>query len=116
MSKNNPFTLPPFLHEQDGEIRLVGHRISIVDILSFYRDGYTPEMIAARYDSISLALIHYVIAFYLDNQTAVDAYLDEYLAECERLRRHATATPERQRLRQRLLSMRNAQRKAQHVG
>ena len=87
MAQSVPFTLPSFLHEQDGEIRLVGHRISIVDILTFYRDGYTPEMLAARYESISLALIHHVIAFYLGNQADVDAYLDQYLADCERLRR-----------------------------
>ena len=116
MSTTHPFPLPSFLQEQDGEIRLVGHRISIVDILTFYRDGYTPEMLAARYESISLAQIHYVIAFYLENQPAVDAYLNQYLADCERLRQRATATPEHQRLRERLLSMRNVQRKAQHVG
>ena len=98
MSQNISFTLPPFLHEQDGEIRLTGHRISIVDILTFYRDGYRPEMLAARYEGVSLALIHRVIAFYRANQDAVDAYLNQYLSDCQRLRQEAAAFAKRQRL------------------
>jgi uncharacterized protein (DUF433 family) len=107
--------LPAFLHEQDGEIRLVGHRISIVDILQFYRDGYTPEMLAARYETLNLAQIHYVIAFYHEHQPAMDAYLNDYLAECDRSRQGASKSPGYQNLRQRLLAMRKAQRKAAHA-
>lgn len=116
MPKTLPIALPPYLHEQDDEIRLVGHRISIVDILTFYRDGYTAEMLAARYESITLAQIHHVIAFYLENQAVVDGYLDQYLKDCEDGRKRALATPEQQRLRQRLLTLRAAQRKVAHVG
>jgi uncharacterized protein (DUF433 family) len=115
MPKTLPIALPPMLHEQDDEIRLVGHRISIVDILTFYRDGYSAEMLAARYDTITLAQVHHVIAFYLENQAVVDAYLDQYLKDCERFRRQALATPEQQRLRQRLLTLREAQRNAAHA-
>jgi uncharacterized protein (DUF433 family) len=106
--------LPPFLQEQDGEIRLVGHRISIVDILRFYREGYSAEMLAARYETVTLAQIHYVIGFYLENQAAVDGYLDAYIGDCERMRKEAG--PEQGRLRARLMAMREAQRKAAHVG
>lgn len=116
MSSKLNVKLPDFLHVQDDEVRMVGHRLSIVDILAPYRDGYTPEMLAARYDTISLALIHYVIGFYHENQIPVDSYLNEYLAECDRLRQLAEASPEHQRLRERLLSMRRAQRKGAHFG
>jgi uncharacterized protein (DUF433 family) len=95
---------------------LVGHRLSIVDILTLYRDGYTAEMLAARYETVALAQIHYVIGFYLENQATVDAYLDEYIADCERMRKDAVANPEQGRLRARLMAMREAQRKAAHVG
>jgi uncharacterized protein (DUF433 family) len=107
--------LPPILHEQDGEIRLIGHRISIVDILYFYRDGYTPEMLAARYETLNLAQIHYVIAFYHEHQQAVDAYLNDYLAESDRLRLETAKAPAYQTLRQRLLAIRQAQHKAAHA-
>jgi hypothetical protein len=51
MSSKLNVKLPDFLHVQDDEVRLAGHRLSIVDILAPYRDGYTPEMLAAvRHD------------------------------------------------------------------
>ena len=87
-----PLKLPPILHEEDGEVRIIGHRISIVDILQFYRDGCTPEMLAARYEILNLAQIHYVIAFYHEHQQALDTYLNDYLAECDRRRLEATKT------------------------
>jgi hypothetical protein len=38
-------------------------------VVELYNDGYTPEMQHDHFPSLSLALIHKVIAFYLGNQT-----------------------------------------------
>ena len=115
MSTDLSLKLPEFLEESDGEIRITGHRISIVDLLYYYREGYTSEMLAARYPTLTLARIHYVIGFYHENQPAVDSYLNQYLADCDRLREEALASPNHQILRQRLLAMREAQFKAAHA-
>ena len=77
--------LPEFLTQDDaGYIHLTGHRIGLVDIVAFYRDGDSAEMLHARFPTISLPLIHKVIAFVLENQAAVDAdrvHEDELVAQ-----------------------------------
>jgi uncharacterized protein (DUF433 family) len=68
--------LPEFLTQsQDGEIRLTGHRIGLYHLVQHYNEGESAEMLAARYPTLPLALVHKVLAFYLDNQSEVDTYM-----------------------------------------
>ena len=107
--------LPDFLTEADGEVRLKGHRIGLVDLLYFYREGYTPEMLAAHYPSLTLAEIHYVLGFYHQHQQQVDGFLDAHLADISKLRNQAMNSPQHSKLRQRLQAMRKAQSRAAHA-
>jgi uncharacterized protein (DUF433 family) len=69
-------TLPDFLTPApDGEIRLAGHRIGLYHLVERYNEGDSAEMIANRYPTLPLALVHRTIAFYLDNRVEVDAYV-----------------------------------------
>ena len=69
-------TLPDFLHEaQYGEILLTGHRIGLFHVVKFYNEGYSPEMLVCEFPTLPLALVHKVIAFYLENQKEVDEYV-----------------------------------------
>lgn len=55
--------LPDFLGDSsDGEIRLTGHRIGLYHFVHYHNEGYTAEMIACQFPSLSLAHIHKVIA------------------------------------------------------
>ena len=56
---NLPEFLTPHSH---GEIRLAGHRIGLEHVVALYREGYSPEMLHEQYPTLSLALIHKVIA------------------------------------------------------
>jgi uncharacterized protein (DUF433 family) len=95
--------LPDFLIDHaDGEIRLVGHRIGIYDVIDRYQEGYSPEMLCEEYPALSLALIHRVIAFYQDNRKDVDAYLAEYRAELSRQEMAKEPGPATERIRQSL--------------
>ena len=69
--------LPEFLHEQDGEIRLVGHRISLYHLLTFYQEGYSAEMLHERFPTLSMALIHKMLGFYWKYRARIDADLSE---------------------------------------
>jgi uncharacterized protein (DUF433 family) len=104
-------TLPDFLDQQSsGEIRLRGHRIGLYHVLTYYHDGYSAEMIACRFPTLPLALIHKVIAFCLDNQAEVDAYLS---ACSDQLIEQRAGNPRRldlATLRQRLEEMQQAER------
>ena len=86
--------LPEFLVDHpDGEIRLTGHRISLYHVVYFYNEGFSPEMLVGQFPTLPLALVHKVIAFYLENQAEVDAYVAKEEAECERLRANAPPIP-----------------------
>ena len=67
--------LPEFLSpSSDGEILLRGHRIGLEHIVWRYNEGDSPEMLVCRYPTLPLALVHRVIAYYLDHRGDVDAY------------------------------------------
>jgi uncharacterized protein (DUF433 family) len=76
-------TLPDFLRADEyGEVFLAGHRVTLYHV--DYREGYSAEMLASTYPTLPLALVHKVIAFYLENQAEVEQYVEETRAEIER--------------------------------
>lgn len=90
MSRENPPTLkaplPDFLSaDAYGYVHITGHRIGLQTLVRCYNDGYSPEMMAAEYPTLSLATIHKVIAFYLENRSEVDRYVAACDADMEAL-------------------------------
>lgn len=80
-------TLPDFLTQfADGEIRLANHRIGLYQLVHGYNEGESAEMLASRYPTLSLSLVHKTIAFYLDNRAEVDAYVNQSAKALEGLR------------------------------
>jgi uncharacterized protein (DUF433 family) len=94
--------LPDFLNWQDGEVRLTGHRINLYGVIRRYEEGYTAEMLALHYPTLSLAHVHKVIAFYLENRPAVSKYVAEYHAELEEQERQHQPGLTLQMLRERI--------------
>jgi uncharacterized protein (DUF433 family) len=95
--------MPDFLtQDPDGYIHLTGHRIGIQDVIDFYNDGYSPEMLVEQYPTLSLATIYRTIAFYLDDRTGVDEYIERCKGEVERQRKVAPKGPDVHELRRRL--------------
>jgi uncharacterized protein (DUF433 family) len=96
-------TLPEYLtQDADGHIHVTGHRIGLEDLVYYYTEGYTPEALRDAFPTLSLALIHKTIAFYLENQLVVDAYVATGEAEMERQRAAAPRGPDAVELRRRL--------------
>jgi uncharacterized protein (DUF433 family) len=99
--------LPDFLsRDPGGFILLAGHRIGLHHVIRCYNDGFSPEMILGEYPTLSLALIHKVIAFYLDNQPDVDAYIAAEERATETQRAALPPGPGLQELRQRIRKLR----------
>jgi uncharacterized protein (DUF433 family) len=99
--------LPDFLvQDPDGFLRLGGHRIGVAHVVHFYNDGYSPEMLAEQFPSLSLALIHKTIAFYLENQANLDAAIAQSQEEIERQASAAPRGPSLTELRRRLAGRR----------
>jgi uncharacterized protein (DUF433 family) len=103
--------LPDFLTRNPyGEIRLTGHRIGLLHIVDRYKEGVSPETISNAYPTLSLALIHKVIAFYLDHQDEVDSYVAATRQEIDRQAAMPSPGPTMVELRRRLESMRGGGR------
>ena len=95
-------TLPDFLTQDKwGYVHVSGHRIGLNDIVFFYRQGDSAEMLYARFPTIALPLIHRIIAFYLENQATVDDYCAKDAEEMARQRANARPGPSLDELRQR---------------
>ncbi len=97
-------TLPDFLtQDTHGEICLSGHRIGLFGLIDRYQQGYSPEMLAEEFPTLPLALIHRVIAFYLENVADVEAYVSAHRAELERQEADHSPSPAAQHIRERLV-------------
>ena len=102
---------PPLREEQGGVIRVGNTRISLDLIVEQYENGMTPEDMVRAYDTLSLADVHAVIAYYLRHRDEVRAYLMRRGEEADALR--AKIEAERPRLsRQELLARRSSTEKA----
>ena len=66
----------PFPSEPLGYPRLVGHRISVVDIVQWSQKGTSPEQIAETHE-LELAAVHAVLAFYEQNREEIDRHIRE---------------------------------------
>jgi uncharacterized protein (DUF433 family) len=95
-------TLPDFLTERaEGTIVLTGHRVGLHHVVRYYNEGYSPEMLVEQFPTLPLALVHKVIAHYLENRDSVDAYVAKVRDELAQLRaagRHPDLVDLRQRL------------------
>jgi uncharacterized protein (DUF433 family) len=95
--------LPEFLaQDRYGYIHLAGHRIGLRHVVELYNEGYTPEMLQDHFPTLSLALVHKVIAFYLENRPEVDAYIRQSREVLERQAAQAPQGPDAAELRQRM--------------
>ena len=103
----NHVTLPDFLTEDtDGFIHVTGHRIGLQQLVHYYNEGYSPEMLACEYPTLSLAVIHKVIGYYLETQAEVDQYVAQCQEAIDRQRAAARPGPSSAELRRRLAAMR----------
>jgi len=95
--------LPEFLAEDRyGFIHVAGHRVGLNHIVHYYNDRYTAEMLQDQFPTLSLALIHKVIAFYLENTAFVDAYVQRSRAEIDRQAAAARCGPDAAELQRRM--------------
>ena len=100
----------PLRVDQGGIVRVGASRISLDLIVEQYENGMTPEDMVRAYDTLELADVHAVLAYYLRHRNEVRAYLKRRAEEAERLR--AKMEAERPRVsREELLARRSAREK-----
>jgi uncharacterized protein (DUF433 family) len=84
---------PPPLRLDEGGALLVGSsRITLDLIVEQYENGIAPEDMVRAYDTLALADVHAVIAYYLRHRDEVGHYLELRRAEAEKLRAQVDAS------------------------
>src|SRR5206468_11384872 len=102
---------PPLRVDEGGAVRVGTSRVSLDLVVEQYENGMTPEDLVRAYDTLVLADVHAVIAYYLRHRDEVRAYLKRREEEAEALR--AKLEAERPRVsREELLARRSAREKA----
>jgi len=76
-------------------IRIKGTRIDIDHVIELHKQGRTPKQIADEYRTLELVQVYATITYYLQNRTAVDAYLErgQVIAEDQQRRIEASQAP-----------------------
>ena len=78
------------VENRNGVYYIRGTRISLDSIVYAFRQGASPESIREDFDGLSLPHVYGAIAYYLDNQASVDAYLAARKAQWAELERQGT--------------------------
>lgn len=76
---------PPLRVDEGGAVRVGNSRISLDVVVEQYENGMTPEEMVRAYDSLSLAEVYAVIAYYCRYRNEVRAYLTQREEEARAL-------------------------------
>lgn len=68
-----------------GQLRIDGTRITVNQIVTLYKQGYSAEEIADQYEHLTLAQVYVALAYYHANNDEVEAALAAEEAEALRL-------------------------------
>jgi len=83
------------IEQREGVYYVPGTRISLDSIVYAFREGCSPETIREDFEGLTLARVYGAIAFYLDHQADIDAYLMQRKEQWAELERHGTpASPD----------------------
>jgi uncharacterized protein (DUF433 family) len=101
----------PIRFNPEGVAYIGSTRVLLGSVIWAFLQGETPEQIIDSYDTLSLADVYAVIAYYLRHREAVDTHLELEQNQADQLRRDLEAQrPEMFRLQARLREIKKAQK------
>jgi uncharacterized protein (DUF433 family) len=85
----------PLTLGEDGTIRVKGTRLLIDMIVGAHNRGESPEDIFESFpsDVYTIADIYSIIAYYLQNKSKIDKYLNKREKEAEKIRKEIESMP-----------------------
>jgi uncharacterized protein (DUF433 family) len=96
----------PLVVASDGIVRVGGTRVTLDTVVAVFKQGATAEEIVQRYPSLRLGDVYASIAFYLNHQEDVEAYLQQRQQQAQEIRQMNEDRFDPQGLRDRLLARR----------
>jgi uncharacterized protein (DUF433 family) len=94
----------PLKANEHGVILVGKTRVTLDTVVAVFNQGTTAEEIVYRYPSLNLADVYTTIAFYLNHQLEVEAYLQQRRQQSQEIREENQARFDPQGLRDRLLA------------
>jgi uncharacterized protein (DUF433 family) len=77
----------PLEANADGVVRLGKTRVTLDTVVTVFNQGATAEEIVYRFPSLKLADVYATIAFYLNHQQEVGAYLQQRQQQSQEIRK-----------------------------
>ncbi|MGH2353613.1 MAG: DUF433 domain-containing protein [Chloroflexota bacterium] len=86
----------PLREEEDGTLRVGSTCVPLDTVVAVFKQGRTPAEICGDFPTLELADVYVVIAYYLQHQAALDAYLGQRAQEATQFQceLEARSTPE----------------------
>lgn len=78
-----------YVAERDGCLYVSGSRVSLDSVVVEFQRGASPEAIVEAFPTLGRAQVYGAIAYYLEHQATVDAYLaegEQFFANAPKLR------------------------------
>ncbi len=94
----------PLRVDPDGVVRVGETRVTLDTVVAVFRQGATAEEIVHKYPSLKLADVYATIAFYLNHQQEVEAYLEQRQQKAQEVRQMNQTRFDPQGLRDRLFA------------
>jgi uncharacterized protein (DUF433 family) len=104
MTLTIPTAAVPLQTNADGVVLVGQTRITLDTVVKAFSQGTTAEEIVYRYPSLRLADVYATIAFYLNHQSEVEAYLSARQQQAEAIKAINQTRSDPQILRDRLLA------------
>ena len=98
----------PLKADPDGVMRVGETRVTLDTVIHAFEQGHTAEEIISHYPVLRLADVYSIIAYYLNNQVAVEAYLRQQQEATQKTWEQIEAQPDYQGFRQRLIARHQA--------
>src|SRR5215510_5636146 len=102
----------PLTFGDDGTIRITGSRVTLDSIIHAFQHGATAEQIQDSFPSLTLREIYGAIAYYLEHQEQVDAYLQAQTQAADETRRAIESRQDSTVLRERIRARQKQDAKA----
>lgn len=98
--------------DEDGVAWIDDTKVKVIEVvIDKLAHGSSPEEMHFQYPHLSLAQIHAALAYYYDNQAALEAEIERRREEAEVLAREVSHPP----LRQKLLTLKEARTKVKYA-
>ena len=78
------FPESPYVDQRDGALRIIGTRVGLDTIITYFQEGESPEEISQSFPTVSLAQVYGAIAYYLENKPLIDNFFAEVEREFQR--------------------------------